>query len=283
MAYATIEAVPLVGALGAEIRGVDLAKPLDDATFADVHQAFLDYQVLCFRDQHITPAQQLAFAARFGEIDTYPFMEPLPDHPGVIPIVKEPETRHNFGGGWHTDTSYMARPPMATLLYALDVPERGGDTMFADMYGAYESLSDGMKKLLDGTRAVFTASAVHGAGGIYRQVRAGDGPRREDDTAAEARHEHPVIRTHPETGRKGIYVGKFHVERLVGMSVPESRPLIDFLAERAVEPQFTTRLQWRAGTLVMWDNRCVQHYALNDYPGKRREMHRITIKGDVPF
>ncbi len=272
----------MVGALGAEIFGVDLAKPPDEQTFKEIHAAFLDHQVLCFREQDIAPGEQLAFAGRFGEIDTYPFIEPLEGYPGVIPIVKEPGTALNFGGGWHTDTSYMAKPPMATLLYAIDVPERGGDTMFANMYAAYEALSDGMKQLLDGMQAIFTPAAVHGAAGAYTKMKAGDAKKREDPELAESRCVHPVIRTHSETGRKGIYVGRFHVERLCDMTTAESRPLLDFLTDHAVQPQFTMRLHWRPGTLVMWDNRCVQHYALNDYPNERREMRRITLKGDAP-
>ena len=282
MGYERIEVVPLPGSLGAEIRGVDLAKPLDDACFAEIHAAWLEHQIICFRDQKLGPEDQLNFCSRVGEIDTYPFIKPLPGHPGVIPIVKEPETRVNFGGGWHTDGSYMPRPPMATVLYAVDVPKTGGDTMFANMYAAYDALSDGMKQMLDGMDAVFTASAVHGTTGAYSHVKAGDAEKQKDEQRAEAREMHPVFRTHPETGRKGIYVGRFHVERLAGMRVDESDPILNFLTAHAVKPEFTTRFEWEVGTLLMWDNRCVQHNALNDYPGERREMHRVTIKGDTP-
>lgn len=283
MGYERVEVVPLLGALGAEIRGVDLAKPLDDSSFAEIHAAFLEHQVIAFRDQRLGPGDQLAFCRHFGEIDTYPFVKPLEGYPGVIPIIKEPETAVNFGGGWHTDTSYMPKPPMATVLYGVDIPENRGDTMFANMYAAYEALSDGMKRLLDGMSAVFTAAAVHGASGAYAHVKAGDQEKRADEEQAQNREVHPVIRTHPETGRKGIYVGRFHVERFSGMRVDESRPLLDFLTAHAVRAEFTMRFRWRVGTLLMWDNRCVQHNALNDYPGLRREVHRVTIKGDTPF
>jgi len=279
---ASFDVTSMVGALGAEIRGTDLAKPIDDTTFDAIHRAFLEYQVLCFRDQRITPEQQLAFARRFGEVDTYPFIEPLAGHPGVIPIVKEATTRVNFGGGWHTDGSYMPEPPKATLLYAIETPESGGDTVFGNMYAAYDALSDGMKSLLNRQQAVFTAAGVHGSSGAYQNVKAGDAEKRPDEARAEAREDHPVFRTHPETGRRAIYVGRFHVERLCGMRAAESAPILDYLTTHAVRPEFTMRLRWAPGTLVLWDNRCVQHNALNDYFGERREMHRTTIKGDRP-
>jgi taurine dioxygenase len=280
--YERIRVEPSSGGLGAEVGGVDLARGVDDASFEEIHRAWLEHGVLWFRDQRITPVQQTAFAEQFGELDTYPFIAPLPGHPHVIPIVKEPETRFNFGGGWHTDMSYQARPSKATLLYAIEVPARGGDTLFANMTAAYEALSEGMKALLDGLRAVFTASKVHGAAGLYSSA---DHPMqmRKDAAKEEARHLHPVVRTHPETGRKALYLDVPHVERFENMRVHESQPLMDFLSQHATQPQFTTRLCWRVGTLAVWDNRCVQHYALNDYPGQRREMNRITVVGDVPF
>jgi taurine dioxygenase len=279
-AYTRIKVEPSSGALGAEIAGVDLAA-LDDATFAEIHRAWLEHEVIFFRDQRITPAQQEAFARRFGELDTYPFIEPLPGHPHVIPIVKEKDTRFNFGGGWHSDMSYQERPCKATLLYALEVPSRGGDTLFASMTAAYDALSPGMQTLLADLRAVFTAAKVHGASGFYRSA---DHPmeRRRDAEKEEARHAHPVVRTHPETGRKALYLDAPHVERFENMRVHESQPLMDFLCQHATQPRFTTRFRWRVGSLAVWDNRCVQHYALNDYPGERREMNRITVKGEVP-
>jgi taurine dioxygenase len=279
--WSRIKVEPTSGALGAEVAGVDLAAGIDDETFAEIHRAWLEYEVLFFRDQRITPAQQEAFAARFGELDSYPFLEPLPGHPHVIPIIKERDTKLNFGGGWHSDMSYMERPCKATLLYALDVPAHGGDTLYASMTAAYEALSQGMKDLLAGVQAVFTAAKVHGASGFYQKA---DHPmdKRVDAFQAEARYLHPVVRTHDENGRKALYVDAPHVERLEGMQVHESQPLIDFLNKHATAPQFTTRFRWRAGSLALWDNRSVQHYALNDYQGQRREMNRITIQGDVP-
>ncbi len=275
-----IRVEPSSGALGAEVSGVDLAK-LDDAAFAEIRDAWLEHQVLFFRDQQLSPADQAAFAERFGELEAYPFLEPLDGHPYVIPIVKEKDTRMNFGGGWHSDMSYQERPVKATLLYAIEVPPRGGDTLFANMAAAYEALSDGMKELLDGLRAVFTAAKVHGAAGFYQNA---DHPmdKRKNAAREEARYLHPVVRTHPDTGRKALFLDLPHVERIEKMRVHESEPLMNFLAQHATQPQFTTRFTWKAGSLAVWDNRCVQHYALNDYPGERREMNRVTVAGDVP-
>jgi taurine dioxygenase len=271
---------PTSGALGAEVLGVDLAR-IDDATFEEVHRAWLDHKVLFFRDQKLTPDDQARFAARFGELEAYPFIEPLPGHPFVIPIVKEPDTKQNFGGGWHSDMSYQERPVKATFLYAIDVPLRGGDTLFADMVAAYDALSEGMKRMLDGLRAVFTAAKVHGAGGFYQGA---DHPmaRRKDAAREQARYVHPVVRTHPETGRKALFLDTPHVERFEDMRISESQPLMEWLSAHATAPHFTTRFRWRPGSLAVWDNRCVQHYALNDYAGQRREMHRVTVQGDVP-
>jgi len=280
--YSRIKVEPTSGVIGSEISGVDLSKPLDDETFDEIHRAWLEHAVVFFRDQALTPGEQAAFAERFGDLATYPFIEPLPEHPHVIPIIKEQETKMNFGGGWHSDMSYMEQPVKATMLYALEVPSKGGDTLFAGMTAAYEALSDGMKKMLDGLRAVFTASKVHGASGYYRGA---DHPmqKKKDATQEEARYLHPVVRRHPETRRKGLFLDAPHVERFEGMRIAESQPLMDFLCGHATSPPFTTRFRWHVGSLALWDNRCVQHYALNDYPGERREMNRITIEGDKPF
>ncbi|MEE2703274.1 MAG: TauD/TfdA family dioxygenase [Myxococcota bacterium] len=279
--YSCIKVAPCSGSLGAEISGVSLAS-LDDESFEEIHRAWLEHQVLFFRDQRLDPGDQSAFAERFGELDIYPFIAPLPGHPHVIPIIKEKDTRMNFGGGWHSDMSYQAKPVRATCLYAIEVPAHGGDTLFANMIAAYDALSDGMKQLLDGLRGVFTAAKVHGATGLYKQA---DHPMQmtKNHDREEARHLHPVVRTHPETGRKALYLDLPHVERFENMHISESQPLMEFLYQHATQPQFTTRFRWRPGSLAIWDNRCVQHYALNDYPGQRREMNRVTVQGDVPF
>jgi taurine dioxygenase len=278
--YSRIKVEPASGALGAEISGVNLAA-LDEETADEIYSAWLEHHVLFFRDQRLTPAGQEVFTRRFGELDTYPFIAPLEDHPHVIPIIKEKDTKVNFGGGWHSDMSYQEKPVKATCLYAIEVPERGGDTLFANMTKAYDALSEGMHTLLDGVHAVFTAAKVHGASGLYKNA---DHPMdmTKDAEKEQARFLHPIVRTHPETGRKALYLDLPHVERLENMRVSESQPLMDFLYHHATQPQFTTRLSWRPGSLAIWDNRCVQHYALNDYAGQRREMNRITVKGDIP-
>ena len=278
--YSRIKVEPTSPALGAEISGVDLSRGIDDETFDEIHRAWLEHQVIFFREQRLTPAEQTAFAERFGELDVYPFMQPLPEHPFVIPIIKEKDTQFNFGGGWHSDMSYSEKPPKATVLYAIEVPSCGGDTLFTSMTRAYEALSGGMQEMLGSLRAVFTASKVHGAAGFYDKA---DHPMKmkSDVAKEEARWLHPVVRTHPETGRKALYIDAPHVERLENMRIHESQVLIDFLNRHATSEPFTTRFRWRAGSLAMWDNRCVMHYALNDYPGQRREMNRISLKGDV--
>ena len=277
--HRTISVIPMEGALGAEIEGVDTSKPLSEETLGDIKQALLDYQVLCFRNQDLTPDQHLAFARCFGEIETYPFAEHIPGYPGVVAITKEPGTELNFGGVWHSDSPYMEKPPKATVLYAVDIPPSGGDTMFANMYAAWESLSGGMQALLEGRKGIFSACCVQ----TNDNLKLGDVIRRKDYVMAMAEQVHPIVRTHPDTFRKSVFISRVHVQRIDGMTEAESAPILDYLAEAAVQPQFTMRLRWQPGSLVIWDNQCIQHYALNDYQGFRREVHRVVLKGDRPF
>jgi taurine dioxygenase len=276
--YEAINVKPMDGALGAEIEGVDASRALPDRILRETRRALLEYHVLCFRDQNLTPAQHLEFARQFGEIDTYPFAHHVPGHPGVVAITKEPGTELNFGGVWHCDSPYMKEPPKGTVLYGIDIPPRGGDTLFADMYAAYEALSDGMREFLARQNGVFTACCVQ----MNDNLKLGDVARRRDDETAMARTVHPMVRTHPETGKKSIFMSRVHVERFEALTEAESAPILDFLAKTVVEERFTTRLKWQKGTLVMWDNQCVQHYALNDYQGYRREVHRVVLKGSRP-
>lgn len=277
---------PIAGALGAEIHGVDLSKTMDDATFASVHRALLDNLVIFFRDQSFTPDQHLSFARRFGEIETHRYAKGLESHPQVLPVVKEAEDRAaNFGGIWHSDVSFHEEPPMGQILYALKVPEAGGDTIFVNMYRAYDALSDGMKRMLEGRRAIHTGERSYGSkdSEVTRRVdkfsRSMDVKIKED---AEAEVAHPVVCTHPETGRKSLFVGAISIRRFEGMTEAESRPILDFLIAHAQRPEFTCRFRWRNGSVAFWDNRCTQHYALNDYHGHRREMHRVTVAGRRP-
>ncbi|NKB56843.1 MAG: taurine dioxygenase [Alphaproteobacteria bacterium] len=277
---------PIAGALGAELYGVDLSETLDDAAFAAVRQALHDHLVIFFRDQTFTPEQHLAFARRFGDIETHRYAKGLPSHPEILPVVKEAEDRAaNFGGIWHSDVSFHEEPPMGQILYALDIPESGGDTIFVNMYRAYEALSDGMKRLLEGRKAIHTGERSYGPtdSEVTRRLdkfsRSMDVKMKDD---AEAEVAHPVVRTHPETGRKSLYISAISIQRLEGMTHAESRPILDHLIAHAQRPEFTCRFRWRKHSVAFWDNRCTQHYALNDYHGQRREMHRVTVAGERP-
>lgn len=280
MSGTSIEIKRVAGALGAEITGIDLSENLSNEVFSDVHQAFLDHQVIFFRDQKVTPEQQKAFGRRFGSLNVHPYVKGMDDHPEVMEIIKEPEDKINFGGGWHSDMSFQEKPALGSVLYGLEVPEFGGDTLFASQYAAYDALSDAMKDLLDGLYAVHTAEREYSAQGNSAQKRESMAIEQAgNDVPA---YEHPVVRTHPETGRKALYVNGAFTMRFKGMSKRESRPLLEFLVDHCAQEQFTCRFRWQNGSIAFWDNRCVQHFALNDYHGQRRHMRRVTINGDKP-
>ena len=278
-----INIAPLSGALGAEIDGINLAEPLTPMMVRRIRKAFLDNQVLVFPNQQLTPKQQLAFARRFGTVDIYPFLKSIDGVPQVIEILKTEKDTSNFGKHWHSDTTYMPKPNMGTMLYALEVPNPGGDTLFADMYRAYDTLSNGMKRLLNGVTGLYS-SAQNNIGGRAEKMKELAGMKtafvREADPIEAF---HPVIRTHPETGKKALYVNFSHTVHFEGMTREETLPILEYLTRHAVKPEFTCRVRWRKGDLVFWDNRCVQHKAINDYDGQRRRMHRVTLKGDKPF
>lgn len=273
-----IEVRRVGGALGAEIAGVDLTKPLDDAAVAAIRQALLDHLVIFIRDQDISPAQHLAFARRFGETADYPMLTGLEGFPEIVEVVKLEHEQANFGGAWHSDTAYLDIPPMGSILVAREVPEAGGDTEFANMYAAYESLSDGMKDLIGGLKAV--NSSTNPIAAATRQHRIGEGAKR--DPAAEMRATHPVVRTHPETGLKALYVNPAHTVAIEGMSEAESEPILDVLYAHQQRPEFACRFQWTPGAIAFWDNRAAQHNAINDYHGHKRLMHRVTLAGERP-
>ena len=278
MTKTRLQVRPLASALGAEIFGVDLAEPLDEATVQALRAALLEHVVIFFRDQELAPPQLLALARRFGEVGEYPFVKGLPECPLVLPVIKEPHERSNFGGIWHSDTAYLERPALGTLLYALETPPVGGDTMFASMYLAYEALSDGMQRLLAGLRAINVA-------GKPAVLSTREGMRGRSGTAADVEATsavHPVVRTHPETGRKSLYVNLAHTLRFESMTEDESAPLLDYLFAHQIQPEFTCRFRWQPGSLAFWDNRASLHYPLNDYHGHRRVMHRVTLLGDRP-
>jgi taurine dioxygenase len=267
---------PLSGAIGAEIHGVDLARDLDDDTVAAIRLIWLDRLVVFFRDQDLSPAQFRDVAARFGRPVPYPFLKGIDGFPEVTPIIKLEHETMNFGGVWHGDTAYLETPPMGTMLIAREVPPFGGDTLFANQYLAYETLSEGMRRLLDGLRGV--NESVKAKATRTREDRPADGGEARRDLAAE----HPVVRTHPETGRRALYVNVGHTTRFVGMTEAESAPILGYLFQQQIRPELTCRFAWRPGSLAFWDNRCAQHNPVNDYHGYRRIMHRITLAGDTP-
>ena len=278
MASASLSVEPVAGALGAEIGGIDLAKPMSDETLAALRRAWLAHGVLFFREQELPPAAFLAFARRFGEPIEYPFVKGLPQQPEIIPVLKEATERVNFGGIWHSDTAYLDIPPMGSMLIAREVPPAGGDTLFASMYLAYETLSEGMKRLLEPLRGINSSASA--------DVSKTREDRMKDSARADAKQEyvatHPIVRTHPETGRKALYVNVAHTVGIEGLTREESAPLLDFLFRHQIRPELTCRFRWRPRSLAFWDNRCVQHNAVNDYQGHRRLMHRITLAGDKP-
>lgn len=268
----------VAGALGAEIHGVDLSQSLSQGLAADIRSIFLDHGVIFFRDQDLTPAQFLAFAESMGQPIEYPFVKGVDGYPVIIAVAKLEHERHNFGGVWHSDTTYLERPPMGSMLLAQEIPPFGGDTLFANQYLAYESLSDRMKQLLEGLVGVSTSA------------KADVSKTREDRISSNGREgaskqyvaEHPVVRTHPETGRKALYVNVAHTTYFKGMTEEESTPILQFLFQHQIRPEFTCRFVWQPKSLAFWDNRCVQHNPINDYHGYRRIMHRITLAGDTP-
>lgn len=274
----TITVAPIAGALGAEISGIDLMEDLDATTVAAVRRAWLDHGVVFFRDQPLPEARFLAFARRFGEVIEYPFVKGLEGFPEIIPVTKLEHERVNFGGLWHSDTTYLEVPPMATLLVAREVPPAGGDTLFANMYLAYETLSAGMRRLLDGLIAVNSSAKPDVS--HTREDRIRENARQ--NTPRQYVAEHPVVRTHPETGRKSLYVNIGHTIRFRDMTEAESAPLLSYLFTHQTRPEFTCRFRWQQGSLAFWDNRCTLHNPVNDYYGFRRVMHRITLKGDRP-
>lgn len=283
MEYTRIEVSPISGACGAEICGIDLAEPLDNETFSEVHQAFLDNQVIFFREQNISPDQHKAFGKRFGKLNIHPQYEPVPGHPEILPIVKEPTDLDNIGDTWHSDVTFLEKPPLGSILYALEIPPVGGDTMFANQYLAYESLSDGMRAMLDRLVAVHSSRILTDPATAKSRNESRSTKLREDAEAEEMTTEHPLVRTHPETGRKSLFINLPFTIGFKDMTEEESKPLLHFLFEHASRPEFTCRFRWAKGSVAMWDNRCLQHYALNDYQGYRRSMHRVTVDGDRPF
>ena len=271
-----IEVVPVSGGVGVEVHNVDIKSGIDAGTFDELRAAFVEHGLIFLRDQDITPDEHIAFAERWGQININRFFPRLDGYDQIATVTKEPDQTTNIGGGWHTDHSYDHVPAMGSILIARETPPVGGDTLFACMYTAYDTLSDGLKQTLEDMKAVHSSRHIFGEQSSYRDAMKDRFSNPEEATQDAV---HPVVITHPESGRKALYVNPGFTLHFDGWTAAESKPLLDYLYAHAVQLEHTTRFQWAPGSIAFWDNRCTWHYALNDYHGTRREMHRITIEG----
>ena len=275
-----ITVAPLSMSVGAEIGGVDISQDLDDAVIAEIRQALLDHLVIFFRDQDLSDIERhKAFTRRFGDLFIHPNYNLGQENPEIVYLTRMPGDKGAAGETWHADTTMMSNPPMGAILYALETPETGGDTLFANQYKAYETLSDGMKRMLDGMKAVHNDARVAGPQAKKNATRTSK--VREDDSWRMTENAHPVIRTHPETGRKCLFLNGTYVSRFEGLTEEESAPLFSYLYEHSCRPEFTCRFRWRTGSVAFWDNRCVQHLAIHDNHQEVRRMQRTQLEGDM--
>jgi taurine dioxygenase len=284
--YRRIEVAPLTGVMGAEIRGVDLAQPLDDETWAEVQEAYARHLVVWFPDQAIDHAQHLAFARRFGELVRIPQIHSEAFDPMVQIVRREAtDTGRVVGESWHTDSTFMDNPPAAVVMRAIDVPSYGGDTGFSNLYAAWESLSPSFQRLVEPLRAVHSGTRIFGSA-YHAQKRKFAATSAKTDLAdlelADRETVHPIVCTHAVTGRKFLYVNKVFVQRIDGMTEQESQPILDFLYQHQERFDLTCRVRWRNGQVLIWDNRCTQHRAVPDYTGCRRYLTRVTVGGARP-
>ena len=269
---------PTSGSMGVEIHNVDLSKELSDSLFSEIRETFIAHGLIFFRDQELTPDDHLRFAKRWGEININRFFVKVEGYDQIAEVRKDADQKINIGGAWHTDHSYDQVPAMGSILLAKETPKIGGDTLFTNMYRAYETLSDGMKKTLESMKACHSSRHVFGAHTGYSEAsnqRIGNPELATQDAI------HPVIITHPESKRKALYVNPEFTVNFEGWTVEESKPLLDYLTEHTTQQENTTRFQWEPGSIAFWDNRCTWHFALNDYPGETRLMHRITVEGSA--
>jgi len=276
--FKSIEVTPISGALGALVTGVELKNPLQEDVFAEIYKAFLKYKVIFFRNQDLNPESQLHFGRMFGQPVIYPFVKGLKDFPEITPILKKETDLNNFGGVWHSDTTYQQQPPKATMLYAVEVPEYGGDTEFADQCMALNHLSDGMQKFLSKQKII----NISGKGKVVASRSDVMKHSSSRQAVKEFRAEHPVVRTHPETKQQALFVNEAHSLQFSSLTIDESTPILEFLFKHQIRSEFTCRFKWEKGSVAIWDNRCTLHNPINDYHGKRRLMHRITFAGDTP-
>jgi taurine dioxygenase len=280
----TIQIRGLAGALGAELRGLDLSRPLASDERKALDEALARYGVLCIRDQRLDHDALLSFAKSFGTPDVHPIAKGMNEHPEIIEVLKPAGENAFFGTSWHTDNSFFERPSSLTILYGAQVPPVGGDTVFASMERALESLSPALRRFLE------PLSAIHSARTAYDPRTTGEAKYR-GETAIQYRYSdsiweevvHPVVRTHPVTGRKSLYVNPMFTQQIVGLSKPESTALLALLHDLSTRPELTCRIQWENGTVAIWDNRWLQHYAIDDYADYERVMYRVTIQGERPI
>lgn len=275
-----IEVRPIAGSIGAEIHGVDI-NDLTDEVFAEIKAAWHKHLVIFFRDQSLDDEQLKTFGRRFAPLFRHPNFVPKDDQPDIVRVYTGPNDTRIVGEDWHADTSCMPEPPSAAVLYAVEVPPTGGDTLFANQYMAFETLSDGMKAILDGMKSLHSDIRVAGPR-AYDRLSGRTSHTRWDDSWVETKAMHPVVRTHPETGRKGLFVNRSYTQNFEGMTREESLPWLNFLEAHATRPELTCRFRWQKGSVAVWDNRCVMHIAMHDYKGQWRRMHRVQMVGDTP-
>jgi len=266
----------ITGNIGVEIQGIDLSKKVPDSLFNEIRDAFVENGLIFFRDQNLTPEEHIRFAEQWGKININRFFAKVDGYDQIAEVRKEPDQEGNIGGEWHTDHSYDQIPALGSILLAKETPRNGGDTLFASMYKAYESLSNGMKETLEGLNAIHSSRHVFGIDSGYSKSSKG---RIRSPELATQDAIHPVIITHPESKKKALYVNSTFTLRFDGWTAEESKPLLNYLYDHAANEENITRFQWSPGSIAFWDNRCTWHNALNDYHGERRLMHRITIEG----
>ena len=272
------ESADLTPYVGSEISGLDLSKAIAPDTMTRLRALWLERKVLFFRDQSLSPDEQVAFTRQFGEVDKYPFLKGIESNPLVAPVLKLPDETINFGGVWHSDTTYLETPAGGASLYALELPPLGGDTIFCNMGTAYETLPQGIKDTIDELKAINTSGKA-----AVSKTRANRLADSGDSSAPEVfTNTHPVIRTHPESGERTLYVNEAHTVRFDGWTEEDSEPLLNMLYQHARKPEFQCRFRWSSGSVVIWDNRSSHHYPVNDYHGYRRLLHRVSLKGSRP-
>ena len=274
MTYRRISVEPLTPVIGAEISDVDLREPLADETCAEIRRALLEHGVVFFRDQPVDHEQHLAFGKRFGALHVHPASPCVDDRPELMLVHTDANSTRQNGDRWHSDVSCDEEPPMGSVLHLHTVPDCGGDTLFSGMYAAWEALSEPMKALLA------PLEASHESAHLYDHLYGEKTVRRRNEWPSAV---HPVVRTHPETGRKALFVNAIFTRRILGVTGQESRALLDFLFAHVADPRFQCRFRWRRNSIAFWDNRCVQHHAIWDYYPQTRSGTRVTVAGDRPY